>query len=107
MLLPPRTGPDAHAYAADGDGHRPAAELDVDLPPESVVSGFAGLTEYATINRAVGVLIDRGQPPNRAQATLRRGAAARGLALPAYAAVLLECSRGRYRARQPILLTDA
>jgi hypothetical protein len=71
------------------DRHQPAVRLDVDLPPESVVSGFSGLSEYATINRAVGVLIDRGHVPNRAHAMLRRGAAADGLALPDYAARLL------------------
>ena len=84
--------PTRTAYAPDGErvGHRPAVELDVDLPPVSIVSGLAGMTEYTTINRAVGVLIDRGDPPDHAQATLRRGAAASGLALPLYAARLLE-----------------
>ena len=79
------------AYAADGDrdGHRPAVRLDIDLPPVSVVSGFSGLIEYATINRAVGVLIDRGHHPDQAHAVLRRGAATEGLALPDYAARLL------------------
>ncbi len=82
--------PTTYASDDDRDGHRPVTELDVDLPPASVVSGFAGLTEFATINRAVGVLIDRGHPPIHAQATLRRGAAANGLALPLYAARLLK-----------------
>ena len=41
----------------------------------SVVSGFSGLSEYATINRAVGVLIDRGHHPDHAGAELRRAAA--------------------------------
>ena len=85
-------GPAGTAYAdgeVERDGRRPAVALDVELPPESVASGFSGLTEYATINRAVGVLIDRGHQPERAQATLRRGAAAHGLALPAYAAKFL------------------
>jgi hypothetical protein len=79
----------ADAANDDGDGHRPAVALDGDLPAESVAPGFSGLTEYGTINRAVGVLIGRGHQPQRAHVTLRRAAAARGLALPAYAAQLL------------------
>ena len=84
--------PGSHPSGVDGDrdGHRPAVRLDVDLPPVSVVSGFSGLIEYATINRAVGVLIDRGHRPDHAHAVLRRAAAADGLALPDYAAHLLE-----------------
>jgi hypothetical protein len=86
-----RLGRPDTAYAADGNrgGHQPAVQLDVDLPPESVVSGFSGLDEYATINRAVGMLIDRGHHPDRVHSLLRRGAATEGLALPVYAARLL------------------
>jgi hypothetical protein len=86
-----RLGRPDTAYAADGnrDGHHPAVRLDIDLPPESVVSGISGLGEYATINRAVGVLIGRGHPPDRVHSLLRHGAATEGLALPDYAARLL------------------
>ena len=83
------SGSTADAADGDRDGHRTADRLDIDLPPVSVVSGFAGLTEYATISRAVGVLIDRGHSPDHAHATLRRDAAANGMALPLYAARLL------------------
>ena len=74
----------------DRDGHRPAVGSMSTCHPVSVVSGFSGLIEYATINRAVGVLIDRGHRPDHAHAVLRRAAAAEGLALPDYAARLLE-----------------
>jgi hypothetical protein len=76
--------------AVDGDGHRPAVALDIDLPPVTLVSGFIGLREYTTINRAIGVLIERGDQPADAQATLHRDASARGLAIHVYAARLLE-----------------
>ena len=73
----------------DGDGHRPAVALDTDLPPVDVVSGLAGLAEYATINRAMGLLVGRGQDPDQARATLRRDATSSGLDLHHYAAQLL------------------
>lgn len=69
---------------------RPPVALDVELPPPTVVPGFTGLTEYATVNRAVGVLMARGQDPGQAGATLRRRAGAAGLDVPACAARLLE-----------------
>jgi hypothetical protein len=75
--------------SVDGDGHRPPVALDIDLPPFTLVSGFAGLTEYATINRAVGLLIGRGQDPAHARDTLHREAATNGLALHQYAARLV------------------
>jgi len=67
----------------------PPVVLDDDLPPESVVSGLSGLAEYATTHRAMGVLLGRGHSPDQAQATLRRAAAASGLTVPRYAALLL------------------
>jgi hypothetical protein len=78
-------------YAAEGNrrGRRPAVALDADLPPASVVSGLAGMGEYATINRAVGMLIEQGHHPDHAHAVLRRAAAVDGLGLPDYAARLL------------------
>lgn len=68
---------------------RPSVALDVELPPPTVVPGFTGLAEYATVNRAVGVLIARGEDPDQAGATLRRRAGAAGLDVPAYSARLL------------------
>ena len=66
-----------------------AIVLDADLPPHTVVSQLTGLHEVSTINRAVGILIDRGHHPDDAHAALRRHAAAAGLDTPSYAARLL------------------
>ena len=74
---------------SDGDGQRPAAALDIDLPPITLVSGVTGLAEYGTINRAVGALIARGRDPDEALDTLHRDAATCGLALHVYADRLL------------------
>jgi hypothetical protein len=74
----------------DGHGPRPAVALDIDLPPITLVSGFLGLNEYETVNRAIGMLIQRGQEPAEARATLHRDARASGLAVHLYADQLLE-----------------
>jgi hypothetical protein len=79
-----------NAADGSGDGHQPAVALDADLPPDSVISGLSGLGEYKIINQAVGVLIERGHSPEHARAVLRRAAAEDGLALPDYAARLVE-----------------
>ena len=63
--------------------------LDVELPPPTVVSGVTGLTELMTINRALGVLLERGQGLEQARVTLHRRAGAAGMDLPGYAARLL------------------
>ena len=63
--------------------------LDADLPPPTVVSQLTGLHEMATINQAIGVLIDRGHHPDDAHAVLHRHAAAAGLDTHIYAARLL------------------
>jgi hypothetical protein len=63
--------------------------LDADLPPPTVVSGLTGLEDLSAINRAVGILIEQGHHPDRAHDTLRRHAAAAGIAPHRYAALLL------------------
>ncbi|HLL61588.1 MAG TPA: hypothetical protein VK401_00965 [Propionibacteriaceae bacterium] len=78
------------ATDVDGNGRQPAVALDADLPPDSTASGLSGLTEYEVINQAVGVLIGRGHSSDHARAALRRAAATDGLALPDYAARLVE-----------------
>ena len=85
-------GPEDATDAADGDGdgHQPAVALDADLPPESVIPGLSGLREYEMVNQAVGVLVERGHAPSDAHAALRRDAAIDGLALPDYAARLIQ-----------------
>jgi len=77
-------------HPGDGYGSRPAVALDIDLPPITLVSGFLGLTEYETVNRAIGMLIQRGQEPVEARATLHRDARASGLAVHLYADQLLD-----------------
>lgn len=52
--------------------------LDADLPPLSVASGIDGLAEGSTINRAVGLLIERGHEPADAHRELGRLAASTG-----------------------------
>lgn len=71
------------------DGQRQPIALDSDLPPNSRRSGLTGVDELGTINRAVGFLIGRGEPPDDAHHTIRRGAASAGVDLPTFAARLL------------------
>lgn len=78
-----------------GDAGVPPVALDVDLPPESVVSGLSGLAEYGTVHRAIGVLLGQGHVPDHAQATLRHAAEAADLTVPQYAARLLREEAGR------------
>lgn len=86
----PGTFVDLAADFAYLHGPRPPVAINVDLPPPTGVSGFSGLAEFATINQALGVLLERGHDPDRARSTLRLRASAAGLDLPGYAALLLE-----------------
>jgi hypothetical protein len=80
-----------------GDGQQSPARrdrhqlivLDADLPAPSTTSGFIGLDEFSTINRAVGILIEQGHHPNQAHAALRHEAAEAGVEPHIYAARLL------------------
>ena len=88
-----RCGHDQH----DGDSQQSPARrdrhqlivLDADLPAPSTTSGFIGLDELSTINRAVGILIEQGHHPNQAHAALRHQAAEAGVEPHIYAARLL------------------
>lgn len=71
------------------DGERPPIRLDGDLPPDTTVSGLSGVTELAVINRAVGVMIERGHDPEAAHADLHRHAASAGLSAHSFAVRLL------------------
>ena len=83
-------GDDHRGDGTQGDGEGAAViVLDVDLPPHTLVSQWTGLHELSTINRAVGMLIDRGHPPDDAHAALHRHAAAVGVDTHIYAARLL------------------
>ena len=66
-----------------------APELDVDLPPVRTSSGVSGLTELATINRAVGVLLEQGHDPDAALVLLRQRARVTGVPVHVVAAELL------------------
>lgn len=78
------------------DGNR-RITLDADVSPNPPVSGVSGLSELSTINRAIGVLIGRGQHPDLASHTLRRQAIREGLEPHRYAARLLGRDRARVR----------
>ncbi len=86
----PESDGDAHVAAIGADGQPAGISLDTDLPPSSRTFGISGLSELSTINRAVGMMIDRGHHPGEVHATLRRHAAAAGLAPHAFALRLLE-----------------
>jgi hypothetical protein len=83
----------------DGDGAAsdaaPYAEpprslaLDGDLPPNLEASGLGGLSELTAVNRAIGILIDRGHNAGDAYGILRRGAVATGVATHVFAARML------------------
>lgn len=68
----------------------PDVRLDLDLPPPSRASGLTGLDELALLNRACGVLLERGAEPGEVTAILVRQAEAAGLDRYGYARVLLE-----------------
>jgi hypothetical protein len=84
------TSPDLNGHPGTDhrEGHR-SIVLDGDLPPATLVSGVTGLDNLSAINRAVGILIDQGHPPNQAYATLRQDAATAGVAIHIYAGRLL------------------
>jgi hypothetical protein len=76
-------------HLTDGRRSEDLIRLDRDLPPPSLSSGVTGLEELATINRATGVLIERGAHPQQAMHELARHAAAAGLDHYTYARTLL------------------
>jgi hypothetical protein len=83
----------------DGDGAAsdagPYAELpislvlDGDLSPDLADSGLTGLPELSSINRALGILIDRGHNAGDAYDILRLEATAVGVATHVFAARML------------------
>jgi hypothetical protein len=84
-----RTGTD-DGVAVARDAQRTAVVLDIDLPPMRRSSTISGLAELATINHAIGVMIDRGHHPDDVHHTLRRQSAAAGLSPYDFAARLLQ-----------------
>ncbi|MDQ2751226.1 MAG: hypothetical protein ABI775_00230 [Pseudonocardiales bacterium] len=64
--------------------------LDQHLALPTPTAGVAGLREHATINRAIGALIESGLPPELARAELRRRAAVDGGDVPTAAGRILD-----------------
>jgi hypothetical protein len=63
--------------------------LDGDLSPDLADSGLTGLPELSSINRALGILIDRGHNAGDAYDILRLEATAAGVATHVFAARML------------------
>ena len=76
------------AGRADQEGGSGIA-VDVDVPGSALVSGVSGLKELCAVERAVGVLIDRGHYPDEARAALSVCAAREDISLHEYAARVL------------------
>ena len=82
-------GVSRNGHAPNRDGSRPPIDVDADPLPRTRVSGLAGITELATINRAIGFLIGQGHTPGDARDRLHRGAASARIDTPTFAARLL------------------
>jgi hypothetical protein len=80
---------DGHGAASDATTYAQpplSLVLDGDLSPDLEDLGLTGLPELSSINRALGILIDQGHDTDEAYVTLRRAAAAAGVAIYVYAA---------------------
>jgi hypothetical protein len=82
----------------DGEGQArpahvrpPVLLLDADVPPNPAVSGLTGLSEMSAVDRAVGIMIERGHQPDVAYDTLSEQAATAGVETYVYAVQVL-CS---------------
>ena len=80
--------------ARDGDRwpadlRPPVLLLDADLPANTAVSGLTGLSEMSAVDRAVGIMIERGHHPDVAYDALSEQAAAAGVETHVYAAQVL------------------
>ena len=76
-------------HLTDGWRAEDLVRLDRDLPPPTQATAITGIEELSVINRATGVLIDRGTDPEQAMHELARHAAAAGLNPYTYARTLL------------------
>jgi hypothetical protein len=63
--------------------------LDADVPAARAASGLFGLSELSAVNRAVGIMIDRGDDPDHAYEALRREATGAGVEVHVFAARML------------------
>lgn len=66
-----------------------SVQLDVDLPPPAAASGLEGVEELATIHRAAGFLVERGQDVDSVHETMRARASREGLSTYGWAQRLL------------------
>ncbi len=90
--------PERDGAGRDGDGQGgparlrpPVLLLDADVPPNTVVSGLTGLSEMSAVDRAVGIMIERGHQPDVAYDELIEQAAAAGVETHVYAVQVLGC----------------
>ena len=88
--------PDRDGGVRDGDGRTgpahvpsPMLLLDADVPPNPAVSGLIGLSEMSAVDRAVGIMIERGHHPDVAYDALIEQAAVAGVAIHVYAVQML------------------
>jgi hypothetical protein len=81
---------DGAASGAAADAEAPLGlVLDGDLLPNVEAPGLTGLSELSAVNRAIGMLIDRGHNAGDAYDILRRAAVAAGVATHVFAARML------------------
>ena len=81
----------------NGDGRAQPAHLqtgrvlilDADVPAARPASGLFGLSELSAVNRAVGIMMDRGHDPDQAYKALRREATTAGVEVHVFAARML------------------
>jgi hypothetical protein len=90
--------PDRDGGVRDGDGRAGPAQvrtpvllLDADVPPNPAVSGLVGLPEMSAVDRAVGIMIERGHHPDVAYDALIEQAAVAGVDTHVYAVQILSC----------------
>jgi len=90
--------PDRDGGVRDGDGRAGPAQvrspvllLDADVPPNPAVSGLIGLSEMSAVDRAVGIMIERGHHPDVAYDALNEQAAVAGVDTHVYAVQILSC----------------
>ena len=69
----------------------PVLILDTDVPQNPAVSGLTGLSEMSAVDRAVGIMIERGHHPDVAYDALSEQAATAGVETCVYAVQVL-CS---------------
>jgi hypothetical protein len=67
----------------------PLLLLDADVPPNPAVSGLTGLSEMSAVDRAVGIMIERGHHPDVAYDALSEQAATAGVETYVYAVQVL------------------